>query len=467
MRYAITSDGLLIAGSEAGTVAVDQASIIEKGRLGPGQMVVVDTARKVVLRNPDIKAEVAGLEPWQEWIAENRVALSSESDLYSETVIDDLVTIQRSFGYSGEDGRLIVNPMAGEGKEPTWSMGDDAPLAVLSERIRPLTAYFRQRFAQVTNPPIDSLREKKVMALDSYIGPRGNLLASDPASAQMIHLPGVVISEAQVNELASIDSGALKGVKLSTLFPVPGEGAPEGAALTAALDQLIEAAADAVAGGASVVVLSDRGIDRDHVAIPMLLAVGAVHHEMIRRGLRMKFDIVCETGEVWDVHQLACLVGYSAAAVHPWLALRAASALVRHARLRGNARDGAPEQLRQDARIRHAQGRFQDGDLDRRRAIGERRSSRSIGVSPCGGRCLLHRHAVAARTVSVWPRSSTIWSLAIARHSSTRKPSCPIPDSFASARTARRMPTTRRWSRRCRQPRFPARPAITTRIARL
>jgi glutamate synthase domain-containing protein 2/glutamate synthase domain-containing protein 1/glutamate synthase domain-containing protein 3 len=327
MRYAITSDGLLIAGSEAGTVEVDQTSIVEKGRLGPGQMVVVDTARKTVLRNSEIKAEIAALEPWQDWLATNRVKLADDFALFSDTAIDDLATVQRSYGYSGEDGRLIVNPMAGEGKEPTWSMGDDAPLAVLSERIRPLTAFFRQRFAQVTNPPIDSLREKKVMALDSYIGPRGNLLASDPEAARLIHLPGVVVSETQIDELSTLEKGTLKGAKLSTLFPIPADDAAEGAALVGALDQLLEAAAEEIANGASVLVLSDRGANRAQVAIPMLLAVGALHHEMIRRGQRMKFDIVCETGEVWDVHQLACLIGYSAAAVHPWLALRAASAL--------------------------------------------------------------------------------------------------------------------------------------------
>jgi glutamate synthase domain-containing protein 2/glutamate synthase domain-containing protein 1/glutamate synthase domain-containing protein 3 len=327
MRYAITSDGLFIAGSEAGTVEVDQTSIVEKGRLGPGQMVMVDTARKTVFRNPEIKAEIAALEPWEEWLADNRVKISDDFELFSDTVIDDLVTVQRSYGYSGEDGRLIVNPMAGEGKEPTWSMGDDAPLAVLSERVRPLSAFFRQRFAQVTNPPIDSLREKKVMALDSYIGPRANVLSSTSEAARLIHLPGVVVSETQIEQLATIDTGALKGAKLSTLFPIPAEGAPEGAALTAALDQLLETAADAISDGASVIVLSDRGASRDQVAIPMLLAVGALHHEMIRRGQRMKFDIVCESGDVWDVHQLACLIGYSAAAVHPWLALRAASAL--------------------------------------------------------------------------------------------------------------------------------------------
>ena len=327
MRYAVTSDGLFIAGSEAGTVQVDQTTIMEKGRLGPGQMVVVDTARGLVLRNAEIKAEVAALQPWQDWIDEHRIRLTNDFERYSETAVANLTTVQRSYGYSGEDARLIVNPMAGEGKEPTWSMGDDAPLAVLSEQIRPLTAFFRQRFAQVTNPPIDSLREKTVMALDSYLGPRGNLLVTDPAAARMIHLPSVVISEAQLDQLATLDHGVLKGVRLSTLFPAPADGAVEGAALTAALDQLIETAADRIAAGASVLVLSDRDADCDHVAIPMLLAVGGLHHAMIRRGLRMKFDIVCETGEVWDVHQLACLIGYIAAAVHPWLALQAASAL--------------------------------------------------------------------------------------------------------------------------------------------
>jgi len=327
MRYAITGDGLFIAGSEAGTVQVDQRTIIEKGRLGPGQMVVVDTARKIVLRNPEIKNEIATLGPWQQWIDEHRVQLPNGSDRYSDTSIDDLATVQRSYGYSGEDARLIVGPMAGEGKEPTWSMGDDAPLAVLSERVRPLTAYFRQRFAQVTNPPIDSLREKKVMALDSYIGPRPDLLAKNAGAADLVHLPGVVVSETQIDRLATIDEGMLQGARLSTLFPAVNVGNEPGVALTAALDRLLESVVTQIEQGASILVLSDRGTGRDLVAIPMLLAVGAIHHETIRRGLRMKFDIVCESGDVWDVHQLACLIGYGASAVHPWLALQAASAL--------------------------------------------------------------------------------------------------------------------------------------------
>ena len=225
--------------------------------------------------------------------------------------------MQRTFGYNSEDARLIVQPMAGEGKEPVWSMGDDAPLAVLSEKPRPLSAYFRQRFAQVTNPPIDSLRERRVMALDSYIGPRTNLLVEDPAAAELIHLDSVVLTEAQLREIASLDQGRLRAANISTLFAVSGDPA----SLAGALDALVAAAESAVRDGASVLVLSDRGIDETHAPLPMLLAVAAIHNDLIRKGLRLNADIVCETGEVWDVHHLATLIGYGASAVHPYLAL--------------------------------------------------------------------------------------------------------------------------------------------------
>jgi len=192
VRYAITSDGWFVAGSEAGTVEIDPATIVEKGRLGPGQMVLVDTARGIVLRNDEIKAEVIARAPYDEWLAENRVKLEiaaeidepnpvpADADAKTRAALTKadpaVVARQRAFGYTAEDLRLIITPMAGEKKEPTWSMGDDAPLAVLSDVTRPLTAYFRQRFAQVTNPPIDSLRERKVFALDAFIGPRRNTL---------------------------------------------------------------------------------------------------------------------------------------------------------------------------------------------------------------------------------------------------------------------------------------------------
>jgi glutamate synthase domain-containing protein 2/glutamate synthase domain-containing protein 1/glutamate synthase domain-containing protein 3 len=328
LRYAITEDGLLIAGSEAGTVEMDQARIVEKGRLGPGQMIVVDTARGAVLYNDDVKAEIAESAPYQEWLDAARIKLEPGDGLAATIPVDDLVSVQRAFGYHSEDARLIVQPMAVEGKEPVWSMGDDAPLAVLSEKARPLSSYFRQRFAQVTNPPIDSLREKRVMALDSYLGPRRNLLMEEASQAALVHLPSVAITEAQLETLATLDQGALKGAKLSTLF------APEGPdSLEAALDALVANAEAMVRDGVSILVLTDRGVDAEHAPLPMLLAVGAIHHHLIRAGLRMKTDLVCETGEVWDVHHLATLIGYGASAVHPYLALTAAG---NYAGTRGN-----------------------------------------------------------------------------------------------------------------------------------
>ncbi|MFL5759995.1 MAG: glutamate synthase large subunit [Thermomicrobiales bacterium] len=323
LRYAITDDGILIAGSEAGTVAVDQARIVEKGRLGPGQMIVVDTARGLVLRNDDIKEEVSDQAPYLEWLREGRIEIRAGDDLPASMPVEHLTATQRAFGYSSEDARLIIHPMAGESKEPTWSMGDDAPLAVLSERARPLPAFFRQRFAQVTNPPIDSLREKRIMALDSYVGPRGNLLVEDPAAARLIHLPSVLITEAQLAQIKALAAGPIRTAKLSTLF-TPSD---DGSSLVPAVDRLLEVAEAAVRAGTSVLILSDRGVDETRAPMSMLLAVAAIHHDLIRKGLRMRVDLIAETGEVWDVHQLACLIGYGAAAVHPYLALNAAGAL--------------------------------------------------------------------------------------------------------------------------------------------
>ncbi|MCC6945307.1 MAG: glutamate synthase large subunit [Thermomicrobiales bacterium] len=325
LRYAITSDGLLIAGSEAGTVAVDQSTIVEKGRLGPGQMVVVDTTRNLVLRNQEIKDETAARAPYGEWLASHRISLPGNEEAWSTSAVDALSSVQRVFGYSGEDARLIVNPMAGESKEPTWSMGDDAPLAVLSEQPRPLSAYFRQRFAQVTNPPIDSLREKKIMALDAFVGARGNILDERPEAARLVHLPSPLLSEMQLRSLQDGSAG-LPAATVSTLFLIDTAASP-GATLGAALDRVVASATAAVEQGAQVLVLTDRGVDENSAPMPMLLAAATVHHELIRLGLRMQTDIVCETGEVWDVHHLACLIGFGVAAVHPYLALQAAGNL--------------------------------------------------------------------------------------------------------------------------------------------
>jgi glutamate synthase (ferredoxin) len=342
LRYAITSDGLFIAGSEAGTVEVDQATVIEKGRLGPGQMIAVDTRRGVVLHNDLLKGEVAARRPYAEWLQDGRVRLdiaqpdlpafapngSSNGAPVRARADQATVALQRACGYTAEDLRLIVNPMA-DGQEPTWSMGDDAPLAVLSERPRPLHAYFRQRFAQVTNPAIDSLRERKVMALDSFIGRRGNLLAESPEQARLLHLPSIAIGDETLAAIKALASDGVRAATVSTRFPVPAEDAkePAGAILDREVERIVAEAEAAVRAGAGILVLSDRGIDEAHAPVPVLLAIGAVHHALIRAGLRNLADIVVESGEVCDVHALACLVGYGASVVNPYVALAAAASL--------------------------------------------------------------------------------------------------------------------------------------------
>ena len=336
-RYAITSDGLFIGGSEAGTVEVDQATVVEKGRLGPGQMILVDTEKGVVVRNDELKDGIARSQPYAAWLAEQRVRLDiqpepdedspvpPDADMKTRAALTKadpaVVARQRAFGYTAEDLRLIVTPMAGERKEPTWSMGDDAPLAVLSDVPRPLTAYFRQRFAQVTNPAIDSLRERRVMALGTFVGPRGNLLEERAEQARLIHLKSVVLWPSELSAIRT--QTALKVAEVGTVFAV---AEPDGA-LAAALDAIVAEAETAVRDGAEILIFSDRGLDGEHAAVPMPLVIGGVHHRLIAAGLRDRADLIAESGEVFDVHQLAVLIGYGASAVHPWMALEASSQL--------------------------------------------------------------------------------------------------------------------------------------------
>ena len=335
LRYAITEDGMFVCGSESGTVAIDPATIIERGRLGPGQMILVDTDAGKVLRNDELKLAVARNAPYARWLQENRIPLeiSPEADEPLPVSIDadaktravntktppEVVQIQQAFGYSAEDLRLIINPMAGERKEPTWSMGDDAPLAVLSATPRPVSAYFRQRFAQVTNPAIDSLRERRVMALDTWLGKRGNLLERSGDHAKLVHLPSFVLA---VHDLEAIRASKdLHVAELDATFSLAGT------TLRERLGELVAQAKQAVTEGANILLLSDRSVDRERAHVPMALAVGAIHHQLISAGLRLNADIVCDAGDVWDVHQMAILIGYGAAAVHPRLALEASAQL--------------------------------------------------------------------------------------------------------------------------------------------
>ena len=335
LRFAITDDGMFVCGSESGTVEIDPASVVERGRLGPGQMILVDTDAGKVLRNHEIKQAVSKNAPYQRWLEEHRILFipgdaadeplpvpvdaDAKTRAASTKTPVEVVQIQQAFGYSAEDLRLIINPMAGERKEPTWSMGDDAPLAVLSTTPRPVTAYFRQRFAQVTNPAIDSLRERRVMALDTWLGTRGNLLERSGSHAHLLHLKSFVLASHELDAIVS--SSGLSIAHLDATFALDGES------LQNRLEQLVAEAIGAVNYGANLILLSDRAVDENRAHVPMALAVGAIHHQLIAAGLRTKADIVCDAGDVWDVHQMAVLVGYGAAAVHPRLALDASARL--------------------------------------------------------------------------------------------------------------------------------------------
>lgn len=316
-RYCVTKDGYVLVSSEAGVVDVLNEEIIEKGRLGPGQMVVVDFQTQELLKNWEIKQRVATTHPYGEWLAGHRQVLADGGfETANQQSAEELLRLQTAFGYTAEDVEMIINSMAELGKEPTFCMGDDIPLAVLSDKPRLLYDYFKQRFAQVTNPPIDPLRENLVMSLAMYLGERGNLLSCGAKDAEVLKIQSPVLNEAQ---LSAIRGGALKNTTLSTTYAIA--MGPDG--LKAALDQLCVAAEDAVKSGSKIVILSDRlegTADGEHSFIPPLLAVGAVHHHLIAAGLRLSASLVVDTAQCWSTHHFACLVGYGASAICPYLA---------------------------------------------------------------------------------------------------------------------------------------------------
>jgi len=322
-RYCITQDGCIIVASEAGVVPVSEAEIVEKGRLAPGEMIAVDLERHEVLGNWDIKQRIANQQPYGAWLKAHRHDILPQ-DFRSENYLDDqtLLRQQASFGYTTEDVEMIIEAMASQGKEPTFCMGDDIPLAVLSDKPRLLYDYFKQRFAQVTNPPIDPLRESLVMSLSTQLGARGNLLEEKPEYARQIKLSSPILND---EELEAIKTSGFQVAELSTLFKI--DDGPAG--FERAITALCSAAAEAVENGAQVLILSDRrhpggaesGTDMDYSLLPPLLVTGAVHHHLITAGLRMKASLVIDTAQCWSTHHFACLVGFGASAVCPYLAL--------------------------------------------------------------------------------------------------------------------------------------------------
>ncbi|MDQ7829717.1 MAG: glutamate synthase large subunit [Armatimonadota bacterium] len=310
-RYTVTADGLVVLASEAGVLEVEPERVLEKGRLGPGQVLAVDTARGRVLHDDAVKGALAREHPYLRWIAPLGRLPEPRACGPAPAPSQRLRRLQRLFGYTVEDVEWVLRPMATEGKDPVFSMGDDTPPAVLAQRPRLLYAYFRQRFAQVTNPPIDPLRERSVMALATLLGPRGGWLGDGPREGLMA-LDSPLLEPAQ---LAWLRREAPCGVaSLEACFR------PAAQPLGAALDDLCAAAVRAVTAGAGILVVSDAAVDAERVPIPMLLAVAAVHHRLVDAGLRMRTSLVAETGEARDIHQIAALLGYGTQAVCPYLA---------------------------------------------------------------------------------------------------------------------------------------------------
>ena len=315
-RYKIGEDGICIMASEVGAAHVDEGAVVEKGRLGPGQMIAVDTERKMLLRNEEIKARLAGRQPYGEWLARRMVQVDAlQPGAEHVPATEASISVQRAFAYTTEEAHLVLRPLYLDGVEPVGSLGDDTPLSVLAHKPRLLYSYFRQRFAQVTNPPIDSYREQLVMSLYTYLGARHSLLEEGEEHAALVRLDSPILMDEQLAALRSAGS-VLPTETISVLFP-----AAEGpAGLRRVLDEVCAAAERAVDAGCGAVILSDRGVDETHAAAPMLLAVGAVHHHLVRARKRLQTSLVAEVGDAREMHQFALLIGYGASALNPYLA---------------------------------------------------------------------------------------------------------------------------------------------------
>lgn len=319
-RFCVTNDDLVIMASEAGTLPVDPKKVILKGRLQPGKMFVVDLEQGRIISDEELKQTICSQKPYGEWLNKYKIRLEELPEprvAFTHLEHDAIFKYQRAFGYTNEDLETIIAPMALDGKEPVGSMGTDVPLAVLSNQPQHLANYFKQLFAQVTNPPIDPIRERLVMSLATFVGNNGNVLDEDPLHCHTVALKHPILSNHELEKIRSIDTGIFQAKTLQTYFKADGKPG----SLEKGLQRLCRYAVDAVEDGFEVLILSDRAIDSEHAAIPSLLAVSAVHHHLIRKGYRGQVGLLVEAGDVWEVHHFACLLGFGATAVNPYLAL--------------------------------------------------------------------------------------------------------------------------------------------------
>jgi len=319
-RYCVTHDDRVIMASETGVLPIDPLLIKEKGRLQPGKMFVVDMEQGRIISDEELKKSICSQKPYAEWLNKYKIRLEELPEprvMFTHLESDQVFKYQKAFGYSTEDLDTLIAPMALEGKEPIGSMGTDVPLAVLSDQPQHLSSYFKQLFAQVTNPPIDPIRERMVMSLAAFVGNNDNLLNEEPLSCHTVALKHPVLSNHELEKIRSIDTGIFQSKTLQCYFRADGKPG----SLKAGLDRICRYAVDAVEDGFEVLILMDRAIDSEHAPIPSLLATAAVHHHLIRKGYRGKVGIIVEAGDVWEVHHFACLIGFGATAINPYLAL--------------------------------------------------------------------------------------------------------------------------------------------------
>ncbi len=333
-RYVVTNDDLVVMASEAGVLDIPAEQIKTKGRLQPGKMFLVDTVEGRIVSDKEIKQKLAARQPYAQWIEENQITLDQipEPARMHHPDRETLLRRQRAFGYSDEDLKMILGPMAAKGEEPVGSMGTDTPLACLSDRPQPLFNYFKQLFAQVTNPPIDPIREEMVMSLFSYIGCERNILSEAAENCHILRLPHPLLTNRDLEKLRRVSNRDLLATTLSTLFRVV-EGE---AGLRRALHELCLRASQAVTAGYTLLILSDRGVDKDYAPIPSLLALAAVHNLLVREETRTQVALITESGEPREVMHFALLCGYGASAINPYLALETVENLAWRGELSGS-----------------------------------------------------------------------------------------------------------------------------------
>ena len=322
-RYVVTSDDRVVLASEAGVIDIPPHLVREKGRLRPGRMFLVDTVEGKILADEEVKREVASRFPYGRWLRDNTFELDeigADDANYAPIADDELDRLQRAFGYTREDLRLLIAPMGEDGKEPVGSMGTDTPVAVLSDQAPPLFSYFHQLFAQVTNPPIDPIREAMVMTLETSLGPDGNTFEESPEQCHTLSIPGPILSNNELAAIARVSEGVFDPVRIDMCYPAGGD-------LGGAVDYLCARAVDAIDDGHNILILSDRAVTADRAPIPALLGLSAVQQHLCRLGIRMQAGLVVETGDAREVHDVALLVGYGAAAVNPYLALDSVRAM--------------------------------------------------------------------------------------------------------------------------------------------